>query len=613
MQPITLNTLFNKDEIKKLRKSQKLLVFFIFHLLALFVLFCILSYINYNDDKTQQELRELKFLNLDITTNVENFATLQENNLPKSMQNLDNFISNSRYVLLQNLNLKNYAENNLKIATELLSLNNNITKIKLHTQVEKVETISEDLLNDLIKLTQLKYTSGATLAELDTMSDLRTLSQSIAKNTLALKANTKYHPKIVFNINKDLLTFKNSLNLLTHGDATKNFQGIHDLESENLLKKIQEKFLLISDSINTILTHINSIALAKNNYQQLLKNTEEINKIITNKLTANNALFDFDFFLKILSFLLVISALVNMIIFIKNYNMDHTNLPEMNLQAMSNLINNLSNNNNYYTQQNDVLTTEINLSKNNLNSVSEQYTIIADNLKNNNNTLSNNNKILTELEAKNNSILSDIENTLKSLQDVRITGSDLMSETEIFTNEVSNINTHSQDLGDLSEQINVLMFNIAIQSQNENNDSNENLSVVAEDIQQLAEQSSEKTKIISKQISDGQNAIKNLINRVENMLQQINQSLRNIENNKQQLNQINVELGDLKNQQNLSLENADDKLENCADLIQKTSQNIIQIYTLSQQNNNNFFSDSKTITALNNIISQLQNILTKTY
>lgn len=613
MQPITLNTLFNKDEIKKLRKSQKLLVFFIFHLLALFVLFCILSYINYNDDKTQQELRELKFLNLDITTNVENFATLQENNLPKSMQNLDNFISNSRYVLLQNLNLKNYAENNLKIATELLSLNNNITKIKLHTQVEKVETISEDLLNDLVKLTQLKYTSGATLAELDTMSDLRTLSQSIAKNTLALKANTKYHPKIVFNINKDLLTFKNSLGLLTHGDATKNFQGIHDLESENLLKKIQEKFLLISDSINTILTHINSIVLAKNNYQQLLKNTEEINKIITNKLTANNALFDFDFILKILSFLLVISALVNMIIFIKNYNMDHTNLPEMNLQAMSNLINNLSNNNNYYTQQNDALTTEINLSKNNLNSVSEQYTIIADNLKNNNNTLSNNNKILTELEAKNNSILSDIENTLKSLQDVRITGSDLMSETEIFTNEVSNINTHSQDLGDLSEQINVLMFNIAIQSQNENNDSNENLSVVAEDIQQLAEQSSEKTKIISKQISDGQNAIKNLINRVENMLQQINQSLRNIENNKQQLNQINTELGDLKNQQNLSLEKADDKLENCADLIQKTSQNIIQIYTLSQQNNNNFFSDSKTIIALNNIISQLQNILTKTY
>ena len=89
------------------------------------------------------------------------------------------------------------------------------------------------------------------------------------------------------------------------------------------------------------------------------------------------------------------------------------------------------------------------------------------------------------MEDKNNSILNDIEISLKALQDLRLEGSNLIVETEKFTQEVNGINSHSQILNDLSEQISVLMFNIAIQSHNENAESNENFAVVAEDIQHL--------------------------------------------------------------------------------------------------------------------------------
>lgn len=610
MQPITLNTLFNRNEIKNLKDTQKFLVFFIFHLIALFVLLFVNAYIGYSKNQTERELKELKILNLDLTNNIEKLALLQKNNLQESYQKFDNFLISSRYVLSQNTILKNNIEDTQKIANELLKFNGNISKTDLNKQIDNIEIVSEDLLADLTKLTQLKYTAGATLSELDIMSDLRTLSQRIAKNILALKANTKYHPKIVFNLNKDILVFKEDLNLLTHGDKSKKLQGIHDLASENTLKEIQEKFLIISDSVNTILTHINAIASAKNNYQQISKNTADINEIINGILTVKAGFWNLKNILNIVIILLSVSGLVNLIIFIKNYNNDYSNLPIVNLQSMSNLINNLANNNDYYVKQNEELNKEISVGKNNIDSVLEQYKLVADNLKNKNNILLENVVALSSMEDKNNSILNDIEISLKALQDLRLEGSNLIVETEKFTQEVNGINSHSQILNDLSEQISVLMFNIAIQSHNENAESNENFAVVAEDIQHLAEQSSEKTKLISKQISDGQNAIKNLTNLVENMLQQMNLSLQNIEKNKQQLNTLNDEITTLKNQQNKTSTNDDYyNVENCLSSIQSSLQNIVQIYTLSQQNNNNFFSDNKTILALNNIVNQLQNLL----
>lgn len=610
MQPITLNTLFNRNEIKNLKDTQKFLVFFIFHLIALFVLLFVNAYIGYSKNQTERELKELKILNLDLTNNIEKLALLQKNNLQESYQKFDNFLISSRYVLSQNTILKNDIEDTQKIANELLKFNGNISKTDLNKQIDNIEIVSEDLLADLTKLTQLKYTAGATLSELDIMSDLRTLSQRIAKNILALKANTKYHPKIVFNLNKDILVFKEDLNLLTHGDKSKKLQGIHDLASENTLKEIQEKFLIISDSVNTILTHINAIASAKNNYQQISKNTADINEIINGILTVKAGFWNLKNILNIVIILLSVSGLVNLIIFIKNYNNDYSNLPIVNLQSMSNLINNLANNNDYYVKQNEELNKEISVGKNNIDSVLEQYKLVVDNLKNKNNILLENVVALSSMEDKNNSILNDIEISLKALQDLRLEGSNLIVETEKFTQEVNGINSHSQILNDLSEQISVLMFNIAIQSHSENAESNENFAVVAEDIQHLAEQSSEKTKLISKQISDGQNAIKNLTNLVENMLQQMNLSLQNIEKNKQQLNTLNDEITTLKNQQNKTSTNDDYyNVENCLSSIQSSLQNIIQIYTLSQQNNNNFFSDNKTILALNNIVNQLQNLL----
>lgn len=610
MQPITLNTLFNRNEIKNLKDTQKFLVFFIFHLIALFILLFVNAYVGYSKNQTERELKELKILNLDLTNNIEKLALLQKNNLQESYQKFDNFLISSRYVLSQNTILKNDIEDTQKIANELLKFNGNISKTDLNKQIDNIEIVSEDLLADLTKLTQLKYTAGATLSELDIMSDLRTLSQHIAKNILALKANTKYHPKIVFNLNKDILVFKEDLNLLTHGDKSKKLQGIHDLASENTLKEIQEKFLIISDSVNTILTHINAIASAKNNYQQISKNTADINEIINGILTVKAGFWNLKNILNIVIILLSVSGLVNLIIFIKNYNNDYSNLPIVNLQSMSNLINNLANNNDYYVKQNEELNKEISVGKNNIDSVLEQYKLVADNLKNKNNILLENVVALSSMEDKNNSILNDIEISLKALQDLRLEGSNLIVETEKFTQEVNGINSHSQILNDLSEQISVLMFNIAIQSHNENAESNENFAIVAEDIQHLAEQSSEKTKLISKQISDGQNAIKNLTNLVENMLQQMNLSLQNIEKNKQQLNTLNDEITTLKNQQNKTSTNDDYyNVENCLSSIQSSLQNIIQVYTLSQQNNNNFFSDNKTILALNNIVNQLQNLL----
>ena len=84
MQPITLNTLFNRNEIKNLKDTQKFLVFFIFHLIALFILLFVNAYIGYSKNQTERDLKELKILNLDLTNNIEKLALLQKNNLQEN-------------------------------------------------------------------------------------------------------------------------------------------------------------------------------------------------------------------------------------------------------------------------------------------------------------------------------------------------------------------------------------------------------------------------------------------------------------------------------------------------------------------------------------------------
>ena len=69
MQPITLNTLFNRNEIKNLKDTQKFLVFFIFHLIALFVLLFVNAYVGYSKNQTERELKELKILKFGIKNN----------------------------------------------------------------------------------------------------------------------------------------------------------------------------------------------------------------------------------------------------------------------------------------------------------------------------------------------------------------------------------------------------------------------------------------------------------------------------------------------------------------------------------------------------------------
>ena len=130
MQPITLNTLFNRNEIKNLKDTQKFLVFFIFHLIALFILLFVNAYIGYSKNQTERELKELKILNLDLTNNIEKLALLQKNNLQESYQKFDNFLISSHYVLSQNTILKNDIEDTQKIANELLKFSYPVKRLE---------------------------------------------------------------------------------------------------------------------------------------------------------------------------------------------------------------------------------------------------------------------------------------------------------------------------------------------------------------------------------------------------------------------------------------------------------------------------------------------------
>lgn len=205
-----------------------------------------------------------------------------------------------------------------------LLLNSRTKLVELSKNVDIIEKQNTNVLKESENLTRLKIQSGAGPKEINAVSNLSTLSQKMIKNALKLRISDELNPEIAYALGKDALNFDETLTDIQKGNASKGLIGTADAGS---LRQIQILSALYKDfrgAVNAILEDMQPLRLAKqagtritNESETLLNNVDALSNAFQSKLGGSATYL-------ILLFALSIGAVALLGLLIYSYFMDST-------------------------------------------------------------------------------------------------------------------------------------------------------------------------------------------------------------------------------------------------------------------------------------------------
>src|ERR1700682_5947143 len=143
--------------------------------------------------------------------------------------------------------------------------------------------------NELLELAQQASAQvaagGGTLREGDFTNQLAVLSQRIAKNANSLVSSEEIDPEVAFLLGKDAGTFREILNGLLKGSETLRLTGVRAEDARATLTELQKKFASYQDGVNAILQNMSRLVVAKRAARVINQQSEPL-LTETNKLTA---------------------------------------------------------------------------------------------------------------------------------------------------------------------------------------------------------------------------------------------------------------------------------------------------------------------------------------
>jgi twitching motility protein PilJ len=105
--------------------------------------------------------------------------------------------------------------------------------------------------------------TGGTLREIDFTNQLAVLSQRIAKNANTLASSDEIDPEVAFLLGKDAGTFREILNGLTKGSESLRLSPVRSEDARATLNDLAKRFATYETGINAILTNMSRLVLAK--------------------------------------------------------------------------------------------------------------------------------------------------------------------------------------------------------------------------------------------------------------------------------------------------------------------------------------------------------------
>jgi twitching motility protein PilJ len=104
---------------------------------------------------------------------------------------------------------------------------------------------------------------GGSLREIEYANQLAVLSQRIAKNANALASGEEIDPEVAFLLGKDAGTFRDILNGLLKGSDALRLSGVKNEEARSTLVELQKRFVGYDQGVAAILQNMNRLVLAK--------------------------------------------------------------------------------------------------------------------------------------------------------------------------------------------------------------------------------------------------------------------------------------------------------------------------------------------------------------
>jgi twitching motility protein PilJ len=144
--------------------------------------------------------------------------------------------------------------------------------------------------NALLELAQQASTQiaqgGGSLREVDFSNQLAILSQRIAKNANALVSSDEIDPEVAFLLGKDSGSFKDILNGLLKGSEALRLSPIHSDDARTTLVELQKRFTTYEAGVTAILQNMQRLVVAKQAGRVITQESEPLLADVT-KLTSD--------------------------------------------------------------------------------------------------------------------------------------------------------------------------------------------------------------------------------------------------------------------------------------------------------------------------------------
>jgi len=166
-------------------------------------------------------------------------------------------------------------------------VNNQQSLLTLSKGLDAINQGNTTLL-ELAQQASSQVAAGGSLREVDFTSQLGMLSQRIAKNANALVSSEDIDPEVAFLLGKDSGTFRDDLNGLLKGSDALRLTGVRNDEARATLIDLQKRFVQYEAGVNAILQNMQRLVVAK----QAAKGINQESEPLLNDTTKLAEAFD---------------------------------------------------------------------------------------------------------------------------------------------------------------------------------------------------------------------------------------------------------------------------------------------------------------------------------
>ncbi|HUH93229.1 MAG TPA: methyl-accepting chemotaxis protein [Casimicrobiaceae bacterium] len=161
-----------------------------------------------------------------------------------------------------------------KHATEIVD--NRESLVSLSKGLDSINQANTALLELAQQASAQAASGGAGVREIDSINQLATLSQKIAKNANALVSSDDIDAEVAFLLGKDTGTFRDVLNGLLKGSDALKLAPVRNDEARATLAELQKRFTGYEAGVNAILKNMQRLVVAKEAAQGINQDSEPV-------------------------------------------------------------------------------------------------------------------------------------------------------------------------------------------------------------------------------------------------------------------------------------------------------------------------------------------------